>query len=820
MRRIRHIATALLGVAFFTLPHLPCHAGVVMLKNGWELSGKTAPVPSIGAEVLQGGANAKGQLIVVVDDELRRTFVSKHQIANLRDENVDRVEVLRLKQTPGPCLEGNRIGRIGIIVKATKFDKFGRRTVTIRAPGRNINVVQGITKVTPKWIRVQGLQVAKPYVWDMRIATTSIAPETLRMILKNHLDFGKPDVRLSLVRLYIQSDQYGLAKKELEQAIKDFPNLNQMNQQLRELRQLEAKQQLEEVKLRQSNGQHVQTKALLDAFPVEGAAVEILLSVSEMKEKYEADEALARKILATLQQQINEIKNEPERKLYTAFHRELKAEMNYNSLSRLSTYVRLMDDDTLQRDQKMALALSGWILNGNATENLAVAVSTWRVREIVKKYLVTEDPNERTALLQNLVSQDAGSPKYLAQILAGMKPPKRTPGLVDRLPEEGEQAPQAQTDPTGEGNNPRIPGYFVLTTDSLIDGKTVTYHVQLPPEYDANRRYPAVVSLHSAGISPESQITWWAGAYDKDLQIRKGQATRHGYIVIAPQWTKPKQRKYEYSLREHSAVLSALNDAQQRFSIDTDRVFLSGHSVGGDAAWDIALAHPGHWAGVIPFNAISVYEGKASPNYVSRYWKNAESLAFYFVGGALDSAKMDTNKQEFHRYLRRTGFDAMITEYLGRGHEPYYEEIHRIFDWMRVHERVPYPTQVNATIMRPWDNYFWWYEVGGKLADFPKNSMILPGAWPAKGVRPIEVSASIRSRKDIVVKTATSKAKLLLSPEMVDLDEKVTVYIGSRAQKIEARPEAKTILEDARRRGDRKHPYWVEVPLVTGRARR
>ena len=38
------------------------------------------------------------------------------------------------------------------------------------------------------------------------------------------------------------------------------------------------------------------------------------------------------------------------------------------------------------------------------------------------------------------------------------------------------------------------------------------------------------------------------------------------------------------------------------FSIDTDRVFLSGHGVGGDAVYDIGLAHPEHWAGVIgPF---------------------------------------------------------------------------------------------------------------------------------------------------------------------------------------------------------------------------
>ena len=50
------------------------------------------------------------------------------------------------------------------------------------------------------------------------------------------------------------------------------------------------------------------------------------------------------------------------------------------------------------------------------------------------------------------------------------------------------------------------------------------------------------------------------------------------------------QKSYEFSAREHGAVLYALRDAYRRFSLDTDRVFLTGHSIGGNAAWDIGLA--------------------------------------------------------------------------------------------------------------------------------------------------------------------------------------------------------------------------------------
>ena len=63
-------------------------------------------------------------------------------------------------------------------------------------------------------------------------------------------------------------------------------------------------------------------------------------------------------------------------------------------------------------------------------------------------------------------------------------------------------------------------------------------------------------------------------------------------------------------------MLGALRDACRRFAIDTDRVFLTGHGIGGDAAWDIGLAHPDIWAGVIPIVAVA-------DRYVGRYAKNA-----------------------------------------------------------------------------------------------------------------------------------------------------------------------------------------------------
>ncbi len=196
---------------------------------------------------------------------------------------------------------------------------------------------------------------------------------------------------------------------------------------------------------------------------------------------------------------------------------------------------------------------------------------------------------------------------------------------------------------------------MLTATSQANDSRTF---VQLPPEYDANRRYPTIVTLHASGSTPQMQIDWWAGTYQQQLQRRLGQASRRGYIVLAPVWSRPRQLQYEYSPREHAAALYSLRDACQRFSIDLDRVYLSGHSMGGDAAWDIGLAHPDVWAGVLPVSAVAEYDDPRSPKYVSRYWENGRHVPLYFVGGALDAVKIDRNSRDHNRYLRHTGFDT------------------------------------------------------------------------------------------------------------------------------------------------------------------
>jgi predicted esterase len=350
---------------------------------------------------------------------------------------------------------------------------------------------------------------------------------------------------------------------------------------------------------------------------------------------------------------------------------------------------------------------------------------------------------------------------------------------------------------------------FELTVGSTLqEAPQFRYWVQLPPEYDPYRRYPCIVTLSGSATTPLEQIDWWAGSYNPESQssYERGQAMRHGYIVIAPEWRREHQREYEFSAREHAAVLLPLRDACKRFSIDVDRVFITGHSLGGTAAWDIGLAHPDLWAGMMPIVATP---GK----YITagQYWENGKYVPMYFVCGEKDSARYDCGT-DWDRYLTKIGYDAMVVEYIGRGHEAFHDERQNLFTWMNLHRRDFFPKEFKVQSLRPWDYFFWWVETGDPK---PINT-ILPAEWgegnvPAKTPRPAETKTSMLAPNGVSVATkGLGKVRVWLCPELVTFNETLKVVLDGKPQR-KIQPSPQVMLEDVRTRGDRQHPFWAKV---------
>ena len=256
-------------------------------------------------------------------------------------------------------------------------------------------------------------------------------------------------------------------------------------------------------------------------------------------------------------------------------------------------------------------------------------------------------------------------------------------------------------------------------------------------------------------------------------------------------------------------MLNSLRDACRKFAIDTDRVFISGHSMGGDAAWDIGLAHPDLWAGMIPVVA-------QADKYITRYWEHARYVPFYLVSGELDGDKTVKNADHLNRYFNHD-YDATVVEFQGRGHENFSDEILRLFDWMGRKQRDFARKDFACQSMRPWDNFFWWVE----MSEFPPKTMVDPADWPPPGgTIPAKSRRRINATNGITVTTGANRVTLWLSPELIDFKRKISITVnrgGLRMAQPFIEPDAKIILEDVRTRGDRQHPFWAKVEAPSGR---
>lgn len=757
----------------------PALADRVRLDDGRVLTGSFANVAGVKTDPFADREQAESTPILVCDDGLTRTFVPRRRVEAVEAAPEPAIERIGIPQRV--ATGGRRMAQIGGLLEVTPFDEWGRRIFSVATPNGREDVVQGITEINPRYTRVEGLITDTPIQMDTRLATSSIPRETLARIIEQYLNPEDANQRLRLVRLHLQGERFEDARAELDQVLTDFPDLAHLADERARLSRLAAEAVLRELTLRESAGQHRLSMQLLDSFPADDADAVVLEQVRERRDRYRDRIAAARTLSTRLQELAALLDDANDQEAAMNVINEITSRLSFGTVDRFATFQRMTDGEEIPADRAIAMAINGWLGGASfADDNLKLALSAVRVRNTLRLYLDTTSETERQRLFDELGQEEAFDAETVTTI-ARMMPPPKNPG--DAIAE----------------------GLYAFEVSPLEGEPATRCLVQLPPEYDPLRPYPVVVSLHAAWTTPEQQIDWWSGI-PGPKSTRLGQATRHGMIVIAPAWSSASKTNHTYGAPEHAAVLASLREACRRFAIDTDRVFLSGHSMGADAAWDIALAHPDLWAGLVLI-------APASDRYVSHYWENGRQVPIYVVGGELDTGRLDANAMDFDRYLRRS-FDMTYVEYLGRGHENFSDEILRIMDWMGRKRRAFFPKDFETVSMRPWDRFFWWTEFEG----LPPRTMLLPAQWPpAAGYRSATIEAKLTPGNTISVRSGAARTVVWLSPELVDFTKPLTVSIdGQRAFRGVPQADLQTLLEDLRLRVDRQHPFWQAIQAGVG----
>lgn len=277
------------------------------------------------------------------------------------------------------------------------------------------------------------------------------------------------------------------------------------------------------------------------------------------------------------------------------------------------------------------------------------------------------------------------------------------------------------------------------------------YYAAVPPGYTPRRAWPALIALHGQTASAESQGGIWGAA-----------AMRAGMVLISPEYIYGRQFGYTYGQDERWSVVGALRHAARRFHIDMDRVYLTGYSQGGHACWDIGMGQSGCFAGVLPMIGV----GRARQCHA-----NLRNTALYCVDGSENGEAPKFNRESIAA-LAAMGADATYVEYVGRGHDVFFEEFPAMLAWMGRHVRDPAAGEARLVAVRDFDTQGAWLRIVETSVKLPSRLQ-----FPSP-------QASVEARADRNVIRVSSRnvrrLEVLLPAGLIDFAKPLTVYAGPR----------------------------------------
>jgi len=214
-------------------------------------------------------------------------------------------------------------------------------------------------------------------------------------------------------------------------------------------------------------------------------------------------------------------------------------------------------------------------------------------------------------------------------------------------------------------------GQHPYQLDTTISKRiTGGYLLYLPKDYEKDKigLWPVILFLHGAGERGDDLGILGRIALPMVLDERDD----FPFIVISPQCPKNQRWSTEF-------LSTLLDDIIARYRVDTDRIYLTGLSMGGYGTWDLAIEYPDRFAACAPVC------GGGNPHLVSR----VKDVPIWIFHGELDTSVPVIRGKEMFEALTKIGGNVKATFYPGRGHDCWHETYNDpvLYEWFLQHSR-------------------------------------------------------------------------------------------------------------------------------------
>ena len=192
-------------------------------------------------------------------------------------------------------------------------------------------------------------------------------------------------------------------------------------------------------------------------------------------------------------------------------------------------------------------------------------------------------------------------------------------------------------------------------------GESIPYAAFVPSSYDSSQGAPLIISLHGLGRSYD-----WLMGYHGLLD----QAEENGYIVVTPLgytrrgwYGSRKLDDMQDAQRSEQDVMNVLQLMLDEFSVDSNRIYLWGHSMGGAGTYHIAAKYPDIFAGLGV--AAPAPEADAPMNNILNKIKH---LPIFVLQGDEDTAVPVERTRDWVTKMQELGMQHVYVEIPGGDH--------------------------------------------------------------------------------------------------------------------------------------------------------
>lgn len=250
---------------------------------------------------------------------------------------------------------------------------------------------------------------------------------------------------------------------------------------------------------------------------------------------------------------------------------------------------------------------------------------------------------------------------------------------------------------------------------SSIDDALQPYTLYVPDTYDPSQSYGLIVALHG----------YTGTDYGMASQVVTSSARPDDFLVVAPYG----RGDVGYLSVGEQDVLDVMDIIQATFSIDPDRVYVMGSSMGGFGTWRMGLNFPDKFAAMAPF------AGWTGTNYL----ENLRNLPTLIVHGNLDNSVPIGMAQQAAATLEKLGYPVRFDILDGGGHDALNvwtqaTGAERIYEYFRQYRRNSWPDEVILkTSYERYGKRYWVTLI--ELADPPFDGYIKANVLDATHIR-------------------------------------------------------------------------------------